>query len=474
MVVLRMKAVPNLDFSTFFCQHHSLLRSPSALPTLVINLLFPPLILIAGTMNAEVAETVELVLPALPCSPSLEVTHDSADYGAADVYEDSEYPYAPGCINGVKCCTKCGAIKTPQWREGPFGPKTLCNACGVKRTRKLRAEQDGNKRRRLTASPAKQYTTKAAPKPVYSHGKLLFFSLFCYFYHRVDAYTNRRLRCLPPNLIKNLLSYHIEIITNDADALDGYDSQGYEEDGYADAAYYHPSPIKRPQRRAAEEAAVKTARYARTGEWAKQDAMSHQLAPVATPSSSSDYSLPESDCPEEVSFTPLAAEAAARSGLPGFPSDCYAAVNLMTMSFRQPDDVAQSVGGSSAAPRATIPDANTAYGLVEEALLAKAAETGFDAGAVTDLYKTLPPAKVVELVRLNQDLDAAIAEFNCANTAVAAVAAALATKQAAALRSKENALAATKRLRRFVVELDTQVTSVTVFTYFILIIDHQQ
>lgn len=32
----------------------------------------------------------------------------------------------------VKACTQCGTTKTPQWREGPLGPKTLCNACGVK------------------------------------------------------------------------------------------------------------------------------------------------------------------------------------------------------------------------------------------------------------------------------------------------------------------------------------------------------
>jgi hypothetical protein len=31
---------------------------------------------------------------------------------------------------GVRSCLQCGATKTPQWREGPHGPKTLCNACG--------------------------------------------------------------------------------------------------------------------------------------------------------------------------------------------------------------------------------------------------------------------------------------------------------------------------------------------------------
>lgn len=29
-------------------------------------------------------------------------------------------------------CHHCGAEKTPQWRAGPHGPKTLCNACGVR------------------------------------------------------------------------------------------------------------------------------------------------------------------------------------------------------------------------------------------------------------------------------------------------------------------------------------------------------
>ncbi|KAJ1266549.1 hypothetical protein BS78_08G160400 [Paspalum vaginatum] len=31
-----------------------------------------------------------------------------------------------------KRCTHCMSSKTPQWRTGPLGPKTLCNACGVR------------------------------------------------------------------------------------------------------------------------------------------------------------------------------------------------------------------------------------------------------------------------------------------------------------------------------------------------------
>lgn len=31
-----------------------------------------------------------------------------------------------------RTCTHCLTDKTPQWRMGPKGPKTLCNACGVR------------------------------------------------------------------------------------------------------------------------------------------------------------------------------------------------------------------------------------------------------------------------------------------------------------------------------------------------------
>lgn len=30
-----------------------------------------------------------------------------------------------------KSCIQCGNKKTPQWRQGPNGPRSLCNACGV-------------------------------------------------------------------------------------------------------------------------------------------------------------------------------------------------------------------------------------------------------------------------------------------------------------------------------------------------------
>ncbi|KAK1373598.1 GATA-type domain-containing protein [Heracleum sosnowskyi] len=47
----------------------------------------------------------------------------------------NEYKLSEGCYHQhmpSKKCMQCQAVKTPQWRDGPMGPKTLCNACGVR------------------------------------------------------------------------------------------------------------------------------------------------------------------------------------------------------------------------------------------------------------------------------------------------------------------------------------------------------
>ncbi|XP_009136743.2 GATA transcription factor 17 [Brassica rapa] len=38
-----------------------------------------------------------------------------------------------------KTCVDCGTSKTPLWRGGPAGPKSLCNACGIKSRKKRQA-----------------------------------------------------------------------------------------------------------------------------------------------------------------------------------------------------------------------------------------------------------------------------------------------------------------------------------------------
>ncbi|KAH6819047.1 hypothetical protein C2S51_002650 [Perilla frutescens var. frutescens] len=35
-----------------------------------------------------------------------------------------------------KFCSDCKTTKTPLWRSGPSGPKSLCNACGIRYRKK--------------------------------------------------------------------------------------------------------------------------------------------------------------------------------------------------------------------------------------------------------------------------------------------------------------------------------------------------
>ncbi|XP_074307570.1 uncharacterized protein LOC141642625 [Silene latifolia] len=42
-------------------------------------------------------------------------------------------------INGIRMCTDCHTTTTPLWRSGPQGPKSLCNACGIRQRKARRA-----------------------------------------------------------------------------------------------------------------------------------------------------------------------------------------------------------------------------------------------------------------------------------------------------------------------------------------------
>lgn len=39
-------------------------------------------------------------------------------------------------------CTDCGTADSPEWRKGPNGPKTLCNACGLRWSKKEKKRQE--------------------------------------------------------------------------------------------------------------------------------------------------------------------------------------------------------------------------------------------------------------------------------------------------------------------------------------------
>ncbi|CAM8914732.1 unnamed protein product [Rhodiola kirilowii] len=54
-----------------------------------------------------------------------------------------------------KSCAMCGTSKTPLWRSGPAGPKSLCNACGIKhRKRKVLMCKNPEKKKSTIINPA--------------------------------------------------------------------------------------------------------------------------------------------------------------------------------------------------------------------------------------------------------------------------------------------------------------------------------
>merc|ERR1712137_28870 len=43
-----------------------------------------------------------------------------------------------------RTCHSCATSETPEWRRGPNGPRTLCNACGLKWAKKRRTDEKQN------------------------------------------------------------------------------------------------------------------------------------------------------------------------------------------------------------------------------------------------------------------------------------------------------------------------------------------
>ncbi|KAL2547911.1 putative GATA transcription factor 22 [Forsythia ovata] len=41
--------------------------------------------------------------------------------------------------DNIRVCADCNTTKTPLWRSGPKGPKSLCNACGIRQRKARRA-----------------------------------------------------------------------------------------------------------------------------------------------------------------------------------------------------------------------------------------------------------------------------------------------------------------------------------------------
>ena len=73
-------------------------------------------------------------------------------------------------VNGVKTCTECGTQRTPMWRNGPAGPKSLCNACGV-RAGRLRNGQASRKQQQQRQAAATLAVAAGGVQKKRSHKK---------------------------------------------------------------------------------------------------------------------------------------------------------------------------------------------------------------------------------------------------------------------------------------------------------------
>lgn len=70
---------------------------------------------------------------AAPCDWSTRLLHVATKSSLTVKRESSNLNSASNLDSGsIRKCLHCGSDKTPQWRTGPMGPKTLCNACGVR------------------------------------------------------------------------------------------------------------------------------------------------------------------------------------------------------------------------------------------------------------------------------------------------------------------------------------------------------
>lgn len=60
----------------------------------------------------------------------------------SEVMRNKKKPKKAKADEEIRVCADCGTVDSPEWRKGPQGPKTLCNACGLryaKRSRKSKA-----------------------------------------------------------------------------------------------------------------------------------------------------------------------------------------------------------------------------------------------------------------------------------------------------------------------------------------------
>ncbi|XP_012076922.1 putative GATA transcription factor 22 isoform X2 [Jatropha curcas] len=85
--------------------------------------------------------------------------------------------------NSIRVCADCNTTKTPLWRSGPRGPKSLCNACGIRqrKARRALAAAQANANGTICAPEIPAMKTKAQSKEGKANNNHLPFKKRCRF-----------------------------------------------------------------------------------------------------------------------------------------------------------------------------------------------------------------------------------------------------------------------------------------------------
>ncbi|KAL1197371.1 GATA transcription factor 29 [Cardamine amara subsp. amara] len=108
--------------------------------------LSPPPSPTPAPVTPVVSDSVRIDVPARRARRNSSLARANARNADANASESSSSgSYSGGRTRGPRKCTNmyCNALNTPMWRRGPLGPKSLCNACGIK----FRKDEDRRFRR---------------------------------------------------------------------------------------------------------------------------------------------------------------------------------------------------------------------------------------------------------------------------------------------------------------------------------------
>jgi len=110
---------------------------------------------LAPTIPATVVTSQQYQHPAVqysPAAPSMEVFSSISSSRMRKPFHKRRPAHMD---KNMLFCHFCGRKETPEWRKGPSGPATLCNACGLQWAKKMRAQRSSSSSSSSTKNSAK-------------------------------------------------------------------------------------------------------------------------------------------------------------------------------------------------------------------------------------------------------------------------------------------------------------------------------